>query len=123
MRRIASKFGDAPEPLAALTAIAYGRGDTTEAERAWSQVPLTERDKYLDGAYLKTQLKWPPAVCVLFSMCCYRVLLCNMLTASDCESGGVNVVLLVLLAVSLSLAACVCFRACKAYNTAVSKCL
>eukprot|EP00953_Heterococcus_sp_UTEX-ZZ885_P001743 1459-Heterococcus_DN1.PRE.1 len=61
MRRIASKFGDAPEPLAALTAIAYGRGDTTEAERAWSQVPLTERDKYLDGAYLKTQLKWPPA--------------------------------------------------------------
>jgi hypothetical protein len=65
MRRIASKFGDAPEPLAALTAIAYGRGDTTEAERAWSQVPLTERDKYLDGAYLKSQLKWPPAVCIL----------------------------------------------------------
>jgi hypothetical protein len=63
MRRIASKFGDAPEPLAALTAIAYGRGDTSEAERAWSQVPLTERDKYLDGAYLKSQLKWPPAVC------------------------------------------------------------
>eukprot|EP00611_Tribonema_gayanum_P013778 TRINITY_DN24998_c0_g1_i1.p1 TRINITY_DN24998_c0_g1~~TRINITY_DN24998_c0_g1_i1.p1 ORF type:complete len:417 (+),score=119.01 TRINITY_DN24998_c0_g1_i1:174-1253(+) len=61
-RRIATKFGDAPEPLAALTAILYGRGDTVEAQKTWSQIALQERDRYLDAEYLSQQLRWPPKV-------------------------------------------------------------
>jgi len=77
-RGVVNRF-EAAELLAALAAIAWGRGEKANAQKAWAHVGLSNRAKHLHNKYLVAQLRWPPAV----SLACTRTFVTPCKQASD----------------------------------------
>lgn len=60
LKRVDNRFPEAPEVRAAYATFLAARGDQVAAQRKYLEIPDRQREKYVQGSYLKNVISWPP---------------------------------------------------------------